>query len=395
MITSDPPISKLWLKAAVAGGLWASVEIIVGSFLHNIRVPFAGGVLASFGMMLMIAFYRMWPERGLIWRAGVICALMKSISPSAVILGPMIGILSEAFILDISLRVLGKSLPAVVFAGGISVMAAFGQKIFNILVIYGFSLVRVYLNLFDFAARQMGYTHASPWFLIILLAGIYFTMGIFAGIAGYVIGQRSQNFQHSGLQPEFTGTKELFSTDKEHRYSTIALFGNLLVIPGGIIMINNLEFKWAAMFLITYVLFCIYYYPILWRRLKKPLLWMQFVIIIVLSVLFWKGENKYAGVFDFKGFMAGLEMSLRALLVISGFTGISSELRSPLVRAFLFRRGLRQVYSSVSLAFQALPSMLEDAVRPRELICRPFTAVAKMLAGAGKWEKAFEEKELK
>jgi signal transduction histidine kinase len=120
-------------------------------------------------------------------------------------------------------------------------------------------------------------------------------------------------------------------------------------------------------------------------------LWIQLLIIIVLSVLFWQGGNRGSGVFDFQGLMAGLEMSLRALLVISGFTGISSELRNPLVRAFLFRRGLRQVYGSVSLAFQALPSMLEEAVRPRELIRRPFTAVAKMLASAGKWEKAFEE----
>jgi hypothetical protein len=385
-------ISALWLKAAVAGGLWASVEIIAGSFLHNIRVPFAGGVLASFGMMLMIAFYRMWPERGLIWRAGVVCALMKSISPSAVILGPMMGILSEAILLDLSLRLLGRSFPAVVFAGGISVLAAFGQKIFNILVIYGFSLVRIYLNLFDFAARQMGYTHANPWVLIIVLAGIYFTMGMLAGIAGYVIGQRSINLKEPVRTLRLNGKRELFSGEEERqRYSTLLLFVNLLAIPGGIILINKTEILVFAPIALAYVLFCLFYYPVLWRRLKKPLLWIQLLIIIVLSVLFWQGGNRGNGILGFQGLMAGLEMSLRALLVISGFTGISSELRNPLVRAFLFRRGLRQVYGSVSLAFQALPMMLEEAVRPRELIRRPFTAVAKMLASAGKWEKAFEE----
>jgi hypothetical protein len=389
--TTPPPINSLWLKAAVAGGLWASVEIIVGSFLHNIRVPFAGGVLASFGVMLMVAFFRMWPERGLIWRAGVICALMKSISPSAVILGPMLGILSEAILLDLFIRLLGRSLPAVMVAGGIGVMAAFGQKIFNILVIYGFSLVRVYLNLFDFAARQIGYAQSNPWILILVLAGIYFTLGLVSAVAGYMIGQRSLHMQPQESKLTLTGKRNLFSQDERQRFSTLLLFINFLAIPGGIILMNQVGFQIAVPVILAYIIFCLVYYPVLLRRLKKPVLWVQFVIIILLSTLFWEGAQGQDDAFDTKGLLAGLEMSFRALLVISGFTGISSELRSPLVRAFLYRRGLRQVYGSVSLAFQALPAMLEDAVKPRELIRRPFTAVARMLASAGKWEKAFEQ----
>jgi hypothetical protein len=389
--TTPPPINSLWLKAAVAGGLWASVEIIVGSFLHNIRVPFAGGVLASFGVMLMVAFYRMWPERGLIWRAGVICALMKSISPSAVILGPMLGILSEAILLDLFIRLLGRSLPALMVAGGIGVMAAFGQKIFNILVIYGFNLVRVYLNLFDFAARQIGYAQSNPWILILVLAGIYFAMGVVSATAGYMIGQRSLVMQPQGGTLSLTGKRNLFSQDGRQKFSTLLLLINFLAIPGGIILMNQVGFQIAVPVILAYIIFCLVYYPVLLRRLRKPVLWLQFVIIIVLSTLFWESTQGYDGVFDTKGLLAGLEMSFRALLVISGFTGISSELRSPLVRAFLYRRGLRQVYGSVSLAFQALPAMLEDAVKPRELVRRPFTAVARMLASAGKWEKAFEQ----
>jgi hypothetical protein len=393
--TTTPPISSLWLKAAVAGGLWASVEIIVGSFLHNIRVPFAGGVLASFGVILMIAFYRMWPERGLIWRAGVICALMKSISPSAVILGPMLGILSEAILLDLFIRLLGRSLPALMIAGGISVMAAFGQKIFNILVIYGFSLVRVYLNLFEFAARQIGYAESNPWVLIIVLAGIYFTMGVVSSIAGYMIGQRTLNIKPQDSVVKLSGKENLFTQDGRQRFSTILLFLNLLAIPGGIILLNKTGFQIAVPLSLAYIVFCLLYYPVLLRRLKKPVLWVQFVIIIVLSTLFWESTQGQEGIFDTKGLMAGLEMSFRALLVISGFTGISSELRSPLVRAFLFKRGLRQVYSAVSLAFQALPAMLEDAVKPGELVRRPLTAVAQMLVSAGKWEKAFRQSQEK
>jgi len=34
------PLPDIWLKAAMLGSLWASVEIILGSFLHNLHIPF-------------------------------------------------------------------------------------------------------------------------------------------------------------------------------------------------------------------------------------------------------------------------------------------------------------------------------------------------------------------
>jgi hypothetical protein len=386
-------LSSIWLKAAVAGGLWASVEIIAGSLLHNLRLPLAGGMLASFGMMLMIAFYRMWPERGLIWRAGLICALMKSISPSAVIFGPMIGIMAEALLLDLLIRLLGKSLPALMFAGGVAVLAAFGQKLFNILIIYGFSLVRVYLNLFDFAARQIGFTHANPWVLIFVLSGVYFSLGMAAGISGYIIGKRTSKVQTHGGELRLSQAKTLFGESSIQRFSTILLAFNLLALPAGILLINKTIHLLSFPLIMAYISFCLFYYPVLLRRLKKPLLWVQLVLIIFLSAIFWETTSSNNGIFDATGLMAGVEMAFRAMLVISAFTGVSVELRSPLVRAFLYKRGLKQVYGAVSLAFQALPAMLENAVRPRDLLRRPLTSVAMMLASAGKWEKTFEKRE--
>lgn len=333
----------------------------------------------------------MWPERGLLWRAGVICALMKSISPSAIILGPMIGILSEAILLDLIIRLLGRSLPAIMIAGGVAVTTSFAQKILNILVIYGMSLVKVYLNLIDYAARQIGFTHANPWVLILILAGIYFVMGLASAIAGYIIGRRSVELKPSEMSPQLIAGRTLFRDNEKQNYSTFLLFMNLLAIPVGIILMNSAPIYISISVCSGYIIFCLVYYPILLRRFKNPLIWVQFVIIIVLSGLFWKSDLEQNGMFDWASLQAGIEMSFRALLVISGFTGISSELRSPLVRAFLFKRGLRQVYGAVSLAFQALPSMLEDAVKPRELFRQPLTAVARMLSRAGQWEKVFAQ----
>ena len=85
-------LSDIWLKASVLGCLWASSEIVLGSFLHNLQVPFSSNFLTGIGIILLISVSYIWKDKGLFWRSGLICALMKSVSPSAVIFGPMIAI---------------------------------------------------------------------------------------------------------------------------------------------------------------------------------------------------------------------------------------------------------------------------------------------------------------
>jgi len=88
-------LNEKWIKASIAGTIWAASEIVLGSFLHNLKVPFSGNILTAIGLIILISISYIWTERGLFWRAGVICALMKAMSPSAVIFGPMIAIFTE------------------------------------------------------------------------------------------------------------------------------------------------------------------------------------------------------------------------------------------------------------------------------------------------------------
>ncbi|MDD8012506.1 MAG: hypothetical protein PHX05_03415, partial [Acidobacteriota bacterium] len=98
-------LDDTWLKAAALGCMWASSEIVLGGFLHNLNVPFTGNLMAGIGIVLMIAVGHLWPERGLFWRAGLICALMKGLAPSAVIFGPMIAITFQGCLMDLAVRI--------------------------------------------------------------------------------------------------------------------------------------------------------------------------------------------------------------------------------------------------------------------------------------------------
>ena len=44
------PLNPIWLKAAVVGSIWASIEIILGSFLHNLKIPLSGTILSFIAM---------------------------------------------------------------------------------------------------------------------------------------------------------------------------------------------------------------------------------------------------------------------------------------------------------------------------------------------------------
>ena len=120
----QPVPDSRWLQASVVGSLWASIEIILGSFMHNLQMPFAGTLLAMLSVMLLTAFHQRWRVKGLFWRAGLICALMKSISPSAILLGPMTGILAEALLLELVVRIAGANIVGYLLGGAVAVSSA-------------------------------------------------------------------------------------------------------------------------------------------------------------------------------------------------------------------------------------------------------------------------------
>ena len=393
--TGSNGIDNIWLKAAVSGGLWAAVEIILGSFLHNLRVPMAGSILASFGIILMIAFFQIWPERGLIWRAGLICALMKSISPSAVILGPMTGIMMEALLLEAGIALLGRNLAGYLAGGALALFSALFHKLMSLLLLYGFNIITIYLNLFYFASRQINIPEADPWRLISILGGLYLLFGALAALAGYIVGQRAlkepgtagmaqQNPESHGKLLPKKPVPDIFEPAKGS-FSLSLFILHVTAIPGGLVLMNFSGRLVAYPVLITYTLFCLGYYKNTIRRFKKPLFWFQLLVIILLATIFLESFEKETPVVNWSGILAGVDMNIRAILVVAGFSALSIELKNPLITNFLLKKGFRQLYLAISLAFRALPAMMEEISRPKRFLSGPFSSIREMVTNATEW----------
>ena len=378
----------IWAKAAVAGGLWASFEIVIGSFLHNMHIPFSGSFLTFIATIFMISFYQLWPERGLIWRAGLICALMKSISPSAIILGPMTGIFLEAILVDLFLRLIGNNPAGYLLAGIASQLSALLHKIGSLLILYGFDIIKIYENMFRFVIRQFNNIDITPITAFLILVLIYVITGIFATLLALYIGK---GVDRESKDRNIPNQNDLRNTNWDapasgQKFHLPLLILHLILLPVFLYSFNKsgLQPVIIGIFAI-YIVFCLTWYNRIKYRLKKPVFWIHLIIIGLMAGIFWNSNDTVAASNRWEGWFMGLSLIIRAVLVVIGFSALSSELRNPSLKFFLFKFGFHKIYTALSMAFSALPFMMERGVSGKAFLFHPIRGIRNLLADAGYW----------
>ena len=242
-------LPDIWLKAAMLGSLWASIEIILGSFLHNLHIPFAGTFLASLGLILMINGYKLWPDRGLFWRTALVTAAMKSISPSAIIFGPMVGIFMEGLILEIFARLFRGKWPGFLLGGALAVSWSLFQKIFVLLMTYGPDFVKLYEQLYFMAFRSFGFEGDAPFDLVKAIFIVDLSFGaLVAGLAYKKIQpQRSIAFPESQFEPS-PKKENLLVASATQPYSILLFLVNFLILILGLYLPEYIFYssKWIS-----------------------------------------------------------------------------------------------------------------------------------------------------
>jgi len=358
----NKPLNSIWLKASVVGSFWASVEIILGSFLHNLKVPLSGTILSFITVYLLISFMQIWKEKGLIIRAGIVCAIMKSISPSAIIIGPMIGILTEALLLELFIFIFGKNLIGYMIGGAFAVLSALLHKIVSLIILYGLNFIKILADLYKFSVKQIHLDKIEPLYLVVIIAGIYITAGIVASIAGYISGNKylKKKGAISDLKDiRLQSDNKLFSETTNQRYSLYFLILNLAAILFSLFLLN-LDFTFLSLlFPATYITFCIYHYKTSLNHFKKISVWIQFAFVTLAAAFIWNGLSEH-NFFSYGGLIIGLKMIFRAVIVIIGFAAIGIELKNPLIKSVLYNKGFANLYQSLSLSFSSLPGIIDS-----------------------------------
>lgn len=352
------------------GATWAASEIILGSFLHNLHVPLKGNILTAIALILFITASYKWKNKGLFWRSGLICAIMKTISPSAVIFGPMIAIVAEAVLFNSAVRLFGRNTVGFIVGAILAMSWVLLQKVVNLLLFYGLNIVKIYDNLLIFIQKQLNIKSDIFWIPLLVLLFTYAIFGVVSVIVGIRIGK---NILKSGDSSDFS-TKNIEEQQNNEKASfphsilwLVLSFGALVFSL--ILLSNSSVFIWLPWSILILLLWIMRYKRGM-RQLSRPKFWISFVIITLLAALLFQvlngSENNWTD-----GLLLGLEMNVRAAIVIVGFSVLGTELYNPVIRDFMSRSAYRQVGMAVELAFNTLPSVVSILPDARVFFTQP------------------------
>lgn len=371
-------LSEKWIKASIVGTIWAASEIALGSFLHNLRIPLSSNILTAIGIIVLISTSFKWTEKGLFWRAGLICALMKTMSPSAVIFGPMIAIFSQALLLEIFTRLLGKNIFGYAVGAMFAMMWNLFHVIMNYIIYYGFNIVNIYSRLLKYAQKQLHFNFDLVWSPIIFLAVIYASLGIAAAVIGVKVGKKllSQPAENILYQNKKNNTN-LNVSRQPFNYSIPWLLLDITFIVTAFISLNSSSWIiWSSTISVIAVIWVLRYKRAL-RQLSRPRFWIYFVIITMVTAFVF---NKIQSLDFVNGLAAGIQMNFRAVIVILGFSVLGTELYNPKIRDFFSRTSFKQLPLALELSFESLPIIIATVPELKAVISNPVSVIYQVIS---------------
>ncbi len=346
-------LSTTWQKSIIVGTIWGVFEITAGTFIHNLALPLIAGTILSFiGVVITVTFQAQWKVKGLFWRASLICAALKSISPSAVLITPMLAISLEGLLMESAVRLFGINIFGLLVAGGLSVLSVLFFKIIRLIMIYGQGIVDTYNSLFAMAKNELGIAEGDSWKLILFLAVIYFLTGVAAAVTGLLTSKRI-NLDESGvlLNLDNFGKNEQVRSAKSTRNVYYIIF-HLVFLIAFLSLQSSLNPIITFSTGFFYLGICFGFYQKVRVITKKIRFWLPILFLSLIIPVISNNATLQESIIQ------GFKVLIRATLVILSFLAISVELRSKIFTEYFSRSRLQPLYLATSIAFSTLPHYL-------------------------------------
>jgi hypothetical protein len=174
----------------VFGTLWGAVEMSLGALIHTLNLPLGGALLATGGLTIAMVGRLFVPKRGSTLTIGVIAMILKLFSIGNIVVGPMVGILAEALVVEIVLSLFGRPRRAgFLVAGALGVVWTLGQPFVTGLLIFGRDMFLVWLDLIDSGGRLLGLGSDAALWIMLILAVIHLALGALGGALAWSAGE--------------------------------------------------------------------------------------------------------------------------------------------------------------------------------------------------------------
>ncbi len=174
----------------VFGALWGVAETSLGSLLHVLKVPFTGAFMGGIGITIALMGRLFVPRRGSVLLIGLVTACVKMLSVGGIVLNPMIGIVAEGVLAELTLSVLGRPRRlAFVLAGALATLWCFVHPFFTQGLLAGEGMLTVYGWTIQNGARLLRLDASAALLVLGLVVGIHLAIGTVAGLLAWDAGR--------------------------------------------------------------------------------------------------------------------------------------------------------------------------------------------------------------
>lgn len=177
---------------AVLAAIWTGSENVLGAQLHAMNIPFNGIPLAAIAVFLMVTGRSLVPRAGSTILMGIVVALLKVLSIGGVVLSPMIAILMEALLVELTMTVGGINQLASSIGGMLAEMWSFVHPFVIQPLLFGWQMAVIYQKTILAGSKLLGVDPANVILIIIVILVLHGVVGVIAGVAGWRFSSRAK-----------------------------------------------------------------------------------------------------------------------------------------------------------------------------------------------------------
>lgn len=182
--------ARAWTAAALFGSLWGAAELSLGALLSTLRVPLGGVVMASLGIVCLVTARRLHPAPGQSLVMGVVVAFLKVFSVGGLLLGPVVGILTEALLVELAFLLLGVRWVGAVLGGAAASASAPSWMLLWGSLLTGQDAVRAIGRGVRMVAAGFGWHGGTTATLVATLVTVAGVLGAGAGAVAWRVAGR-------------------------------------------------------------------------------------------------------------------------------------------------------------------------------------------------------------
>lgn len=176
---------------AVLAALWAGSENVLGAQLHAMNIPFNGIPLTAIAVFLMVTGRSLVPKAGSTILMGMVVALLRLLSIGGVLLSPMIAILMEALLVELTMTA-GATQLASLIGGALAEMWSFVHPFLIQPLFFGGQILVIYEKTILAGSKMIGVDPANVILIILVIVVLHGIAGIVAGVVGWRFSLRAK-----------------------------------------------------------------------------------------------------------------------------------------------------------------------------------------------------------